>query len=276
MSEFRFDPDRDFLLALCSAPGIGGTTLIRVLEHCELIRLKPDLFFQFPAVELCNQFGISMKAAKALERNALALQGQIEGYWRRVEQKPVALLTANSPLYPERIRAFMSSPPGFVFAYGNLEVLRQRTFCIACSRDVEPKVLEVVEQAVEEGVLRGEVLVTGANTDAYRRGAVVPLRWGSPRVLVLDRGLFRALGDSLTDEPFSVARLWRYNFDPTVDLVVSAVLPDVEFLPGANRQRDELVFALSDRVDVVHLSKSGNSAKLVERMREGEREVVER
>jgi DNA processing protein len=78
--------------------------------------------------------------------------------------------------------------------------------------------------------------------------------------------MFAALGDDLNEEPFRAARLWRYNFDPDVDLVLSPLRPDAKYLPAANQTRDELVFALSDRVEVVFASESGNTRRPADRM----------
>lgn len=89
-----------------------------------------------------------------------------------------------------------------------------------------PDQLDQIEQRVESLVLAGHVLVTGIHSPAHQRAAVVPLRWGSPRVLVLSGGFRHHLGADLLDEPFRTARLWRYQFDNRTDLVVSRRAPD--------------------------------------------------
>ena len=160
---------------------------------------------------------------------------------------------------------FCKSVPAFFFAYGNLKVLNAPTFCALGSRDSDPRALEQLEKTVEDGVLNSKVLVTGANTAAYQRAAVVPLRWGAPRILVLDRGMFIALGDALDREPFPAARLWRYRFDPETDLVISPFRPDDEFIGVNNKIRDEIIVALSDEVRVVHMKKGGNVERLSRR-----------
>ncbi len=83
--------------------------------------------------------------------------------------------------------------------------------------------------------------MTGHDRPEYQRSAVVPLRWGSPRLLCLDRGLFRVLGEDLRSEAFRAARLWRYEFDASTDLVVSPFRPDSEFIGVNNKVRDRLV-----------------------------------
>jgi len=56
---------------------------------------------------------------------------------------------------------------------------------------------------------------------------VVPLRWGSPRVVVITGGFRQHLGRDLSDKPFHVARLRRYGWDPHTDFD--------EFVAGMDR-----------------------------------------
>ena len=94
----------------------------------------------------------------------------------------------------------------------------------------------------------GKVLVCGIHSPAHQRVAVVPLRWGSPRIVVLSGGFFHHLGADLREEPFRSARLWRYAWDPSTDLAVSRRPP--ESLPTYARHNpavDRLVEAIALR-----------------------------
>jgi DNA processing protein len=86
--------------------------------------------------------------------------------------------------------------------------------------------LDQIERDAEMAVLAGEVMVSGIHSPAHQRAAIVPLRWGAPRILVFSGGFFHHLGPNLKDEPFRAARLWRYQFDPRTDLVISKRAPD--------------------------------------------------
>ena len=111
---------------------------------------------------------------------------------------------------------------------------------------------------------KGEVVVSGHDTPEYQRSALVPLRWGAPRILCLDRGLFPALGENLTEEPFRAARLWRYQFDPKTDLVVTPFRPESNYPKKSanNKTRDRLIASLSMRLDFVEVAPGGNMEAL--------------
>jgi hypothetical protein len=89
-----------------------------------------------------------------------------------------------------------------------------------------PEVLDRLERETEELVLSGRIVVTGIHNPAHQRAAVVPLRWGSPRIVIVSGGFMYHLGLELDQEPFRAARLWRYRWDPQTDLIISRRAPE--------------------------------------------------
>ncbi|MCH8275105.1 MAG: DNA-processing protein DprA [Armatimonadetes bacterium] len=274
MGATEFDPVRDLELALCLTPGLGGAGITRILTRNAVGGLSPAEFLSLSPKVLKEEYGLSTRSAQALTDGAAGVRDEVLRFKKQSHAKPVRLVTLQSSVYPKRLEAFCKDPPGYLFLYGNMGVLSTRTFCVLASRDAGEDDLEQVERAVEKGVLEPRTLVTGANTAAYKRAAVVPLRWGAPRILVLDRGLFAALGEDLANEPFAAARLWRYRFDPETDLAVSACRPFDAYMPGHNWQRDELVVALSDEVRVIRARPGGNVERLARQAEEAGRSVA--
>lgn len=115
-----------------------------------------------------------------------------------------------------------------LWLYGNVRLLHGKLAYIekACSSGPwSRQALEDIEQETEDRVLSGEILVCGIHNEAHQRAAVVPLRWGAPRIIVFSGGLRFHLGVDLRQEPFRAARLWRYQWDPRTDLGVSRRAP---------------------------------------------------
>ena len=268
-----FDPIQDFELALCLTPGLGSTTIAKIITRNAISGLSAQDFFRLRREALVEEYGLSERSAEALAAGDV-LREHIADLKRRIGDKPVSIVTCGSPLYPRRVEEFGKNPPGFLVLYGNRRVLQARTFAAMASREAEAGVLEKIERIVEKGVLEGKTLVAGTNTPSYQRAAVVPLRWGSPRILPLDRGIFHVFGESLEDEAFPAARLWRHRFDPLTDLAVSPFRPDDDFAPGHNKTRDELVFALSDEIHIVHQKQGGNMERLSQLAEKLGRKVV--
>lgn len=100
--------------------------------------------------------------------------------------------------------------------------------------------LGYLEQEAEKAVLRGEVVVINCKylgvrseeTDIAIRAGTVPLRWGSPRLLLVTPEHSRALMQG--DEIARAWRLWRYKFDPGCDAWVDGSPAKAEALIRRN------------------------------------------
>lgn len=136
----------------------------------------------------------------------------------------------------ERILRTPRGYPAGIWLYGNTNLLNDDERLISIPATFEampgPADLNRIEHMAETLVLAARTLVTGTQTYAMQRAAVVPLRWGAPRILVAHCGLYQYLGEHLREEPFRAARLWRYQFDPETDLAISYSQP----WSGKNRQ----------------------------------------
>lgn len=142
----------------------------------------------------------------------------------------MAIRPALAPSHPSS----PSTEPWFsesakLWFYGNIRLLGASLVSIPRAHGSpvhSPSELDQVERESEEAVLGGKILVSGVHSPAHQRSAIVPLRWGSPRILVLSGGFLYHLGLELKNEPFKAARLWRYQFDAKTDLVVSRRHPE--------------------------------------------------
>src|SRR5690606_4896251 len=114
--------------------------------------------------------------------------------------------------------------PARLWLYGSTRLLNGHLAYVreALGRaDHSQEELREIEVKAEELILSGHVLVTGVHNPAHQRAAVVALRWGAPRILVLSGGFHHHLGKNLDQEPFRAARLWRHCYDARTDLAVS-------------------------------------------------------
>jgi DNA processing protein len=259
---------------LAMTPGIGGRSVVKVLARNDLLNRSPEEFFRLSFESYVEEYGLLRKAGQHLVAHRDTLRDEVEPLEKRLEVLGVRWAVITDAGYPEMLEQFDPDPPAMVFIYGNTKLLSSKTFSVLSSRNASEQELMEIERLTEQGVLNGEVLVTGHDKPEYQRSAVVPLRWGAPRILCLDRGLFQVLGDDLRNEAFRIARLWRYEFDPTTDLVVSPFRPEAGMIGVNNQVRDRLVAGLSKRIDFVKVSSGGNMEKLAKMARKAGRSTV--
>lgn len=164
--------------------------------------------------------------------------------------------TRSGTIAPPRRSAPFDQEPGFysdarLWLYGNARLLGGNLAHIEQSLGPPiqpPATLDEIERETERLILSGKVLVTGIHNAAHQRAAVVPLRWGSPRILIVSGGFEHHLGKDLKQEPFRTARLWRYQFDERTDLVISRRAPDrLPTFAHHNPTVDRLIVGITTR-----------------------------
>lgn len=254
---------RILTLALANTPGIGSKTIVRILTKNDLYGRSPDQFLSLGAEAMQEEYRINQTVSERFCRDRKELLDQAIDLDKTLSALGVTAVTAADAYYPRQLELFDPKPPELLYLYGNTKLLAANTFCVLSSRHSSEPALVEVEKATEHHVLRSRTLVTGHDTPEYQRSAVTALRWGAPRILVLDTGLFNALGDDLREEPFAAARLWRYKFDPRTDLAISAVNPYRPFHPSANRTRDRIVGGLSMHLDGIQIKPAGQMDKVL-------------
>jgi predicted Rossmann fold nucleotide-binding protein DprA/Smf involved in DNA uptake len=254
--------DRSFILLLALTPGMGGRSVSRVLARNQLLQRTSEEFLSLSPEAMREEYRLSAKAALNLTEDQAGRRRAVGEIEERLAALNVKWITSVDSRYPRLIEEMDPDPPGVLFLYGNEKLLEAKTFCILSSRHSSPADLDLVERLCEEAVLNSEVLTTGHDRNTYQRSAVVPLRWGSPRILCLDRGFFQVLGQDLRQEAFRAARLWRYEFDPTTDLAVSPFRPFAGYIGINNQVRDRLVGCLSRRLDFINIGEGGNMEKI--------------
>lgn len=237
---------RRLALWLSLTPRLGPIGIGAVLDVIKVRSLTPEQFLLLPPDQKRKVAPkLTPEAIRKLSRPIAEQAAEYDPMEERLAQLGVEWVTIQDATYPAKLMERHRSPPAVVYLYGNRGLLGRSTFAAFSSRRSPQRALERMERVVEKFVLEPRILVGGHSTPAYQRASVVPLRWGTPRILVLDCGIFRALSEDLTSEPFRTARLWRYNFDAKTDLVITDCHP-YALAMGRNQPRDWLIAALAD------------------------------
>lgn len=167
----------------------------------------------------------------------------------------VALRSIQGPAPPPRSAPFDQEPgfyeDGRVWLYGNVRALKADLAFVASARGESchtPSQLDAISAEAMRVVLGSQVLVCGIHSLAHQRAAVVPLRWGSPRIVILSGGFKYHFGENLDQEPFRAARLWRRGWDPLTDLAISRRAPEkLPTFASHNPTIDKMISSIVNR-----------------------------
>lgn len=154
---------------------------------------------------------------------------------------------------PFEIEPGFYEPAGLWF-YGNIRLLDAPLSYVKSAisyNDQGPRYLDAIELEAEQIVLSSQILVCGIHNPGQMRAAIVPLRWGSPRIVVFSGGFKYHIGDGLRQEPFLSATLWRECWDARTDLAVSRRAPDkLPTFARLNPAVDRLILRIANREDL--------------------------
>lgn len=249
---------RQAVVALSLCRGIGSKSLTRIFVRNELMARSNEDLFKLSQGVLQEEYGLTSAVAQRWVAERKQHQKEAARQCAELDRLGVEIALYSDPHFPSHIEEIDPKLPGILYLYGNQKLLRGDTFAIMASRNSTKDDLNAVEQRTEEGVLAGKILVSGHTKDAYRTSSVVPLRWGAPRILVLDASFYEAHGEHLEEEPFRAARLWRYKFDSTTDLALTWIPPVQTGHRGANATRDRLIAGLAKTIEFIKVAPGGN------------------
>lgn len=255
---------RQAVVALSLCKGIGSKSLTRIFVRNELMARSNEDLFSLSQPVLQEEYGLPSSVA---ERWVAERKQHLKEAIRQCEELDrlgVEVALYSDPHFPNRIEEIDPKLPGVLYFYGNQNLLKTDTFAVMASRNIAESDLDLIERRTEEGVLAGRILVSAHTKDSYRTSAIVPLRWGSPRILVLDASFYQAHGENLEDEPFRAARLWRYKFDSTTDLAVTWIPPNQGGHRGANATRDRMIAGLAKTIEFIKVAPGGNMEAIMQ------------
>ncbi|MCB0824949.1 MAG: DNA-processing protein DprA [Armatimonadetes bacterium] len=255
---------RKLTLALAECPGIGAKTITRIHTRNDLLGRKIDEFLRLGVESLHEEYKIKPQTATKWVTHRDEWMAQADELEAKLAPFQIHVVTAADAHYPRIIESLDPDPPGVLYLFGNTRLLQSETFAVLASRNPDEDALRTIEACTEEHIFNGRSLVSGHDTPTYQRSAVTALRYGAPRTMVFDTGLFDALGDTLRNEPFAAARLWRYEFDRQTDLAVTFINPIKSYHRNSNRMRDRIVAGLAKNIDFISISPGGNMEKIAQ------------
>ncbi|GIW44671.1 MAG: hypothetical protein KatS3mg077_1953 [Candidatus Binatia bacterium] len=241
---------------LSELPHVGERTARAILWRCAQRGHGLAAFFHLPAQVLRRDFVLPEAALRCLDQH-------LEAHRRRCEWLSAQLLacggaawTLLDPDYPERLRRWSHAPP-IIFTAGTPCALERSTLALLHSRTPTEQTVALVSLVVERAARAGFAVVTSNGKAAYRLVGVASRALSARRIVVLDRGLFSALGPSLARDPCTNAAPNEGVFRTDLQWICSPFRLLDHAVPRNGRRRDAIVGALADVILALHARPGG-------------------
>jgi predicted Rossmann fold nucleotide-binding protein DprA/Smf involved in DNA uptake len=247
---------------LHALPGVGEKTLAALLREIRRSGLSAGEILALTPDETIQRLGLKPETADHLYTHRRALVEAAAETARALREFPLTVLALDSATYPDRLTRNEPSPPPVLYLLGNAALLSDRseagfTFTIAVSNGADQAALSRLDSLASKLCAFGGIPVTGHDRAPYQRMALAAQRGGLPTVYVFDRGLRDCLGPRFDRPPFASARIREAAFAWERDLAISPFRIDDHCLGANNRRRDDLVFALADRIVALDVKAGG-------------------
>jgi predicted Rossmann fold nucleotide-binding protein DprA/Smf involved in DNA uptake len=218
--------------------------------------LNLDTLLMLPPDALTRHFLLPERAIERLTVQRTRHEEHCHRLWRRLQAGSVTLCDPSDTSYPERWHTRSNAHPPFVYAHGNPSVLAAPTLAALTSRTIDEQTVTATVAVLRQATVGPFTVVSGGMKATHRVAAVTVKAVGSPRAIVLDRGLLRVFGKDLNSDPFGFGP-GRARLDLSRALVLSTFRPYDHAAPANGRQRDRLVADLADVVVAIHARPGG-------------------
>jgi len=250
-----------YIVQLAELPHVGLKGLTRILAVNRSLGRSLERFFQLPAAIYREEYELAAPAVEALTRHRDAYERHCDLLARRLLDHGGMALLCGDQEYPRAWVEFLSQPPPIVFALGDTTLLQQPTAAVLNSRAPSAEAIIATRAVVARAARDGFSVASGAMKLGHRIAAASARAAQAPRLIVLDRGLFAALGDETERDIFGLAS-GHLRLDRTRTLVLSPFRLHNHAAPVNGARRDALIAALADIVICVEARPGGHMETL--------------
>ncbi|HVN86395.1 MAG TPA: DNA-processing protein DprA [Candidatus Binatia bacterium] len=240
---------------LSQLPRVGETAARRALELTAARGIALMDFFQLPEATLREAYALHRQAVERVCRDRERREREAGELLARMRAAGVEVCVWDDSRYPARWRERLDPGPPIVFSLGSLAALEGATAAVLNSRAPTERAVTATIRIVQAAAAQALVVVSGGMKATHRIPAVLG-RTAPARVIVLDRGIFAALGRHVDQDPFGLGP-GRAALDAARTLVLSPFRLGDHAVARNGRRRDELVAALADVIVAVHTRAGG-------------------
>lgn len=249
------------VVQLAELPRVGPKGMGRILSLNRALGRSLPQFFHLPAAVYEDQYHLAPAAVECLTRHRNAYEEHCAALAERLRGHGGLALLSGEADYPRAWVQYLSQPPPVVFALGDTALLQSPTAAVLNSRSPSVEAIIATRAIVERAARDGFCVASGAMKLGHRIAAASARAAQAARIIVLDRGLFAAVGDESERDIFGLAS-GRLRLDRSRTLVLSPFRLNNHAAPMNGARRDSLIAALADVVICVEARPGGHMEDL--------------
>lgn len=246
---------------LAELPHVGPKGLARILAINQSLGRSLAQFFHLPVAAYRDEYRLPPAAVDSLTRHRRDYDEHCDRLAAQLLAHGGLALLRGDAGYPRAWVQYLEQPPPFVFALGDTALLQQPAAAVLNSRSPSAEAIIATRAVVTRAGRDGFCVVSGAMKLGHRIAAASARAAQAPRVIVLDRGLFAALGDETERDIFGLAS-GHLRLDRTRTLVLSPFRLNNHAAPVNGARRDALIAALADVVISIEARPGGHMEEL--------------
>ncbi len=254
-------PSALHVVQLSELPHVGPKGMARILGVNRALGRSLSQFFHLPAAAYEEEYGLGATAVACLTQHRAAYESHCAALAERLCAHGGLALLVGAADYPRAWVQYLSQPPPVVFALGDTALLQSPAAAVLNSRSPSVEAILATRAIVERAARDGFCVASGAMKLGHRIAAASARAAQAQRIIVLDRGLFSAVGDESERDIFGLTS-GRLRLDRSRTLVLSAFRLNNHAAPMNGARRDSLIAALADVVICVEARAGGHMEEL--------------
>jgi predicted Rossmann fold nucleotide-binding protein DprA/Smf involved in DNA uptake len=255
------------LITLAELPRVGERRLQRVQREARGRGMPLARVLALDGAALAREYGLPAPALARLERDRFWHTAHCRALVARLAACGACICQPGEADYPSGWSTRAHPAPPVAYLFGACAVLAQPAIALLSSRGVSEQTVMATMHVARSAAQEGLALAVGGMKSTHRIAAATARAAGTPRLVVLDRGLLAAFGGQPEFDPFGFGP-GRTRFDPRATLVLSVFRPLDHATPRSGRRRDELIAALGDIVVALSARPGGEVERICLRARD--------
>ncbi|MFC1726874.1 DNA-processing protein DprA [candidate division KSB1 bacterium] len=236
--------------------GIGPKTLSNIFSINKRLGFSISDLFMLSETELERVYGFKPSIRQKIKSHK-KLHKKVLKTIKDLHNKGVRIISIDDPDYPLLLLKFLKLPPTVLYLYGNAELLKKQTAGIFASRSLSWNSIFIAEKICNEMSENDRPLIVGTSKEIYEYVSYETKKRRGENIIIVNFGVYDSKLNNLESEFRSFAQLINKEFDIEKNLVISFVNPEYGWSISTEKEKNDIIFVLSDYVFGLEIRKNG-------------------